>query len=256
MKQIFLLITLFTSLLNAGKISIVAGERCPYYCSADSKDKGFVIDIVEHVFAQYGYKITYTSLLSKEQAIADIREDRYEAIIDVTKKETPELIFAKHPIAYSYDVILVPKYSQWKYQSPSSLNSLKIGAREDYHYGKLIQQHILKHKDNPKKIQLLSGKYAMKHNLKKLRYEKITALVDNQHSLQYFYAKKKKLFPFKAAKKLSPAAIKIAFAPSNYNAQKYAQIFNRGIRKLQGSKEMGLLLKKYGLIEQNIAAPK
>ena len=156
-----------TSLLNAGMISIVAGERCPYYCSKDNRDKGFVIDIAEHVFAQYGYKIKYTSLPSKEQAIAAIRENKYEAIIDVSRKEVPELIYAKEPLAYSYDVILVPKHSKWKYTSPSSLNDLHIGAREDYDYGKLIQKHIQRHKDNPEKVELLSGKYAMKHNLKK-----------------------------------------------------------------------------------------
>lgn len=243
-------------LLKAATITLVADERCPYYCADTAEDKGFIVDIATHVFTQYGYKVKYVTAESPKEAIQGLREKRYDAILGASSKETPDLIFAKCTLAYSYDVILVPKRSKWKYTSPASLNTLTLGVVQDRVYDDAINEHIAKYKEDPTKIKMSEGNYAMKHNLKKLRDEKVTAIIDNQHSLQYFYAKQKKLFPFKVAKKLSPSTIEIAFSPKHYKAEKYAKMFSRGLRKLKGTKEMGLILKKYGLIEKNIQAPK
>lgn len=256
MKHIFLLCILFSMLLKAATITLVSIENCPYYCADTAEDKGFIVDIATHVFTKYGYKVKYVTVESNDEAVQGVREKRYDAILGASSKETPDLIFTKTPLAYSYDVILVPKYSKWRYSSPASLNTLTLGVVKDRVYDDPINEHIAKYKDDPTKVQMTEGRYAMKHNLKKLRYEKVTALIDNQHSLQYFYAQKKKLFPFKVAKKLSPTAIKIAFSPKDYKAGKYAKMFGRGLRKLKGTKEMGLIVKKYGLIEKNIQAPK
>jgi len=256
MKHIFLLFILFSMLLKAATITLIAEENCPYYCTDTAKDKGFVVDIASHVFTELGYKVKYVTAESHEKALEGIREKKYDAILGASPKETPDLIFAKATLSYAYDVILVPKRSKWKYSSPASLNTLTLGVVQDRVYDDPINEHIAKHKEDPTKIQMTEGKYAMKHNLKKLRYEKVNALIDNQHSLQYFYAQQKKLFPFKVAKKLSPTAVKIAFSPTDYKAPEYARKFSRGLRNLKGTKEMALILKKYGLIEKNIKSPK
>jgi ABC-type amino acid transport substrate-binding protein len=173
----------------------------------------------------------------------------------VTPQEAPDLIFARHPLSYTYDTIVVPKHSKWKYKSPASLNSLTLGVIKGRKYDAIINKHIATYKDDNRKVQFAEGKYAGKENLKKLRYEKITALVDNQHKLQYFYHKRKKLFPFKVAKKLSYLPMKIAFSPKDYKAQRRARAFSYELNKLRGSKQMDMILKKYGLIEQNIQPP-
>jgi polar amino acid transport system substrate-binding protein len=243
-------------LLKAATITLVAEEDCPYYCTDTAKEKGFVVDIATHVFSKLGYKVKYKTVESHEEAIQGIREKKYDAILGASPKETPDLVFAKSTLAYSYDVILVPKRSKWKYNSPASLNTLTLGVVQDRVYDDIIHEHIAKYKEDPTKIKMTQGNYAMKHNLKKLRYEKVNALIDNQHSLQYFYAQKKKLFPFKVAKKLTPTAVRIAFSPKDYKAPEYARKFSRGLRNLKGTKEMNLILKKYGLIEKNIQSPK
>lgn len=255
MKQLFLLFILFSTLLKAATITIVADKNCPYYCADNAQDKGFVIDIATHVFTKMGYNVKYITAESQEKAIEDVRTNKYDAIIGATTKEAPGLIFSIYPLAYSYDVILVPKFSKWKYKSPISLDELTLGVIQDHVYDDVINEHIAKYKDDRSKVQMTMGKYASKENLKKLRYDKITALVDNQHSLQYFYAKKKKLFPFKVAKKLNYSKINIAFSPKDYKAQRRAKAFSRQLRKLRGTQQMKSILKKYGLIERNILPP-
>lgn len=255
MKQLFLFFSLLPTLLNAVTITIAAVENCPYNCEENAQDKGFVIDIATHVFSQMDDSVEYITVDSKEKAIEGVRSKKYDALIGITPKEAPDLIFARYPISYAYDVILVPKYSKWKYKSSASLDDLILGVIQDHDYDDVIKDHISKYKDDRSKVQIVGGKYASKDNLKKLRYEKITALVDNQHSLQYFYAKKKKLFPYKVAKKLSYSKINIAFSPKDYKAQKRARTFSRELLKLRGTQEMKSILKKYGLIERNILPP-
>ncbi len=253
MRPIFLL--LVATLLNAATITLVAEKNCPYACAADEKDKGFVIDIASYVFSQMGYKVEYKNIESKEKALEKLRSKEYDALIGISPKEAPDLIFSRYPLAYSYDVIVVPKYSKWKYTSPASLDMLTLGVIDGHTYDSVINNHVLQHKGDNSKVQIIGGKYASKDNLKKLRYDKITALVDNQHALQYYYAKRKKLFPFKVAKKFGYSAIKIAFSPKDYKAKRRARGFSYELNKLRGSQEMQSILKKYGLIERNILPP-
>jgi len=252
LRPLFLLLILLTALLNAATITVVAEKNCPYACADNAKQKGFVIDIVSHIFSQMDYKVEYITADSKEKAIAGLRTKKYDALIGVTSKEAPDLIFARFPLAYTYDTIVVPKHSKWKYKAPQSLNLLTLGVIKGRKYDALINRHIATYKDDNRKVQFAEGKYAGKENLKKLRYEKITALVDNQHKLQYFYHTRKKLFPFKVAKKLGYTPIKIAFSPKDYKAQRRARAFSHEFKKLRGSQQMRMILKQYGLIEQNI----
>ncbi len=253
MRPLFLL--LIAAFLNAATITLVAERNCPYSCVDSGKDKGFVIDIASYVFSQMGYKVEYKNIESKEKALEGLRSKEYDALIGISPKEAPDLIFSRYALAYSHDVIVVPKYSKWKYTSPASLDVLTLGVIDGYDYDDVINDHVLKHKDDKRKVQVVGGKYASKDNLKKLRYDKITALIDNQHRLQYFYAKKKKLFPFKVAKKLNYSEIRIAFSPKDYKAKQRARSFSHELNKLQGSPQMQSILKRYGLIERNILPP-
>ncbi|PHR57061.1 MAG: hypothetical protein COA44_06625 [Arcobacter sp.] len=48
-------------------------------------------------------------------------------------------------MAYSYDVIIIPKDSTWKYIFEDSLNDLILGYLKGYEYEKCISKH---HKNN------------------------------------------------------------------------------------------------------------
>ncbi len=256
MKYIFLLFLLSLVHLQASTLTVTAVQRCPYTCENNSDEQGFLVDIVRHIFKQEGYDLEYTLTPSKQQAIEDVRNHKFDALIGVDRKEATGFIFAKSPLAYSYDVILVPKASKWKYRSESSLNGLILGAVEERSYTKEIDQYIDLHKDNPKKVQLLSGEYALKHNLNKLRFDKITGLIGDRSELRYFYFKQKKPLKFKAAYTYQKQPIQIAFSPTNYKSKKYASIFYKGLQKLKGTPEMKKILDAYGLSETYIQALK
>jgi len=256
MKNIFLFLFLLTSLIKAETITITSDEWCPYNCENKGNKQGFFVDIFTYVFQQYGYKVKYVISDSFTKAIKDVRQNKYDALISTNPEETPDFIFPKLPMTYSYDVILIPKDSSWICESETSLNELTLGVVQGYVYTDPIQRYVENNINDSKKIQMISGNHSMKYNLKKLKHQKITAMIDNYHLIQYHYASKQEPFPFKVAKKMEPYPLYIAFSPKNYKSEKYVEMFDRGYKKLLHTKKMKEILQKYGLSEISIAKPK
>lgn len=256
MKHTILLLLILAGLTHANTITVVTQENCPYICKKDKKNKGFLIDIVTHLFNRAGYKLEYTIASSHEQSVEDVRVHKFDAIIGTTPPETPGFIFPKLPLAYSYDVMIVPKYSKWKYRSPSSLDELTLGLEEGRDYNDAINKHIEKNKDDSSKVQLISGKNVLKHNLRKLRFEKVSATIGDRVMLRHFYFQKRKPFVFKVAHTYQTETVYIAFSPQNYKSKQYAEILYKWQQKLKGTQEIKEILQKYGLSEAYIRPQK
>jgi len=255
MKKIYLFLFLFTAFIKADTITITSDAWCPYNCDEKSEKQGFLVDIFTYIFKQYGYEVEYVVSSSYAKAIKDVRSNKYDALIATTHDETPDFLFPKLPIAYSYDVILIAKDSEWKYTSEESLNELTLGLIKGYIYDEPIQRHISLNRNNPKKIQIISGNHALEYNLKKLQYKKITATIDDQLLIKYNYTSKQDVMPFKIAERMETYPLYIAFSPKNYKSQRYVEMFNRGFKRLLHTKQMEKILQKYNLTEENILKP-
>jgi len=252
MKIFFLLFIVFFSSTYASVIKLIAVNNCPYSCSEDEKDQGFAVDLIREVFKRNGYEISYQSFESHELALENIKEGSSDIMIDVDPVKNRDLIFMKTPLGYQHNVIVTPTYSKWKYTSPESLASLKLAAIEEETYTNEIAKYIEKNRADDSKLIITSGHLARKHNLKSLRFEKITALIDDRIALRYFYFKKHKPFAFKVAYTAPSKAIYIAFSAKSYRSNKYTEILHRGLKRLENSKRAKEIFKKYGLSEAYI----
>lgn len=252
MKLIISLLLVLTVYAHANTITIVAQGNCPYICQNDPDKKGFLIDMVTYIFGKAGYTVNFTASSSQEQAIEDVRIHKVDAIIGISPQEAPGLIFPKSPLVYSYDVMVVPSYSKWKYTSTSSLDDLVLGLEEGRIYKDEINKHIEKNKGNENKVQLTSGSYALKNNLLKLRFEKVSAIIEDRSVLRNFYFEKKKPFAFKVAHTYQTKSIYIAFSPKDYKSKQYAEILYQWQQKLEETPEMKEILKNYGLTQAYI----
>ncbi len=255
-KIILIFIVLIsTNTIKADSITITADEWCPYNCSSTDENKGFMIDLFTLVFNKAGHTVEYLISKSYEKAIINVRNNQYNAIVGVTKEEVPDFIIPETPLAYSHDVIIIAKNSTWEYISEKSLEKVILGGVKNYEYDLPIQRYIDQNKHKKELIQIVSGNRSLEYNLKKLRYQYITALIDNQLAIKYHYAQKNEPFPFKIAKTLEIYSLYIAFSPKNPKSKAYAQILSHGINELRGTKEMAGILKKYGLTEDIIISP-
>jgi len=254
MKILFLFFLLFTA-VHANIIKLIAVDNCPYSCNENEKDQGFTVDLIREVFKRTGYEISYQSFQSYELALENIREGKSDIMIDVDPATNRDLIFLKKPLGYQHNVIVTPTYSKWKYTSPESLASLKLATIAEETYTREIAHYIEKNETDSSRIEVRSGHLARKHNLKDLRFEKITALIDDRIALRYFYFKKHKPFAFKVAYTAPSKAIHIAFSSKSYRSNKYTEILYRGLKKLENSKKIKAIFSKYGLSEAYIRPP-
>lgn len=249
MKFFFFTFLLFLTTTQANIIKLVAVNNCPYACKDKDQNKGFVVDLIKEVFNKSGYKISYQSFENYELALESIKQGKNDIMIDVDPGKNRELIFMKKPLGYKHNVIITPTYSKWKYSSSQSLRLLKLAVIKEERYTDEIAEYITKNSTDETKIVLSSGRFARKSNLKYLRFEKVTALIDDKISLRYFYFKKRKPFTFKIAYTAPSKAIHVAFSAKSYRSNKYAEILYRGLKRLKNSTNMKTILQTYGLDE-------
>ncbi|PHR57062.1 MAG: hypothetical protein COA44_06630 [Arcobacter sp.] len=249
MQYILLFFILLTTSIQASVLNLSAEENCPYACNDQAKDKGFVVDIITQVYKQVGYEVIYTSSKDYKPMLEGLEKGEYDLMIGVSPSKDTKLIYMKKPLGYTHNVIAMPKYSKWTYSSDNDLKELQLAVIKELIYSEALTKHIKKFKRHPSKIQILSGHLARKHNLKKLRFDKVTAIIDDRVSLRYFYFLKKKPFGFKIVHTSESMPIHIAFAPKGYRAKKYATLLYKGLKKLKGSQELKDIMKKYGLSE-------
>ena len=208
--------------------------------------------MVSHVFKKAGYDLTYTSIDSQKDALLAVKEGKFDLLIGVDSQKDKDLIYMKKPLVYTYNVIAVPKYSKWKYESIESLHKLRLAAINELNYDDEIGEYIRKYKYDATKVQMKSGNLARKQNLKRLRFEKVDALIDDRVSLRYFYFKTKKPFAFKIAHTTKPHPIEAAFSPKTYRSKKYSEILYQGLKQLKKSEAIKGIMQKYGLSEAYI----
>jgi len=251
MKYIFALL-FFLSSLTASMIHIVFVPNCPYSCASDTNQKGFLVDTITYIFEKAGYDVVSTFSSSHQEAFTDVKNGKFDLLIDTHLQKEKQLIYMKKPMGYTHNLIVVPKYSKWKYTSVNSLKELHLAAIKELTYNKEINNYLLQYKNNPTKVQIASGHLARKRNLKKLKFDKVNALIDDRVSLRYFYHKTKKPFAFKIAYTSKPKPIEIAFSPKSYRSKKYQELLYKELKRLKGSQKIEEIMQIYGLSEAYI----
>lgn len=252
MKLFLLIYLVFSPFIHANTIRLIAVQDCPYTCESKASNKGFVVDIIEYVYNNSGYDFLYQNSATYEEALKKVRSGEYDLMVGVSNYAKKDLIFMKQPLGYKHNVIAVQKYSKWAYTSSTSLNQLRLAAIKELSYSNEIKKYLDQNQQDTSKLILRSGKLARKHNLKALRFDKVTAIIDDRVALRYFIFKKKKPFAFKIAFTSVSEKIGIAFGTKSYRSQKYVNILYNGLKKMKGSQKLQDIMRKYGLSEAYI----
>jgi len=254
MKHLFLLLFLIVS-AYAKVISVAYLPQCPYTCDTKSNEKGFVLDMLTEAFKKAGYDLEFIQLESNKQGLAELKEGKFDLLVYLGPGKPEGFVYMKKPLGYTSNVMAVQKYSKWRYDSPSSLKKIRLATRSELVYGDdELYNYVKKYKYDPKRVEMRSGHLAQKQNLKRLRFEKVDALIDDRIALRYFYFKSKKPFGFKIAHTSPSNPIEIAFSPKSYRSKKYAELLYKNLKKLRKSPSLKKILKNYGLSETYIAA--
>jgi len=247
MFKFFFLFFIYAQISFSDTITLVADEWCPHNCAEDSKDPGYMIEVAKKIFNKAGHTLVYITGCSWEVAIEKSRNGKYNGIVGAAKGDAPDFIYPKNEIGISQMAFLIHSINAWKYTGIDSLSQVKLGAITSYSYNDEIDTYIQQYKDNPAKVQLVSGNLALYYNMQKLTRGMITTLIDDTAVINYYFKSRNLKNPFKFVNVDAETKSYIAFSPYYLKSQEYATILSDGIDQLRQSGELNTIMKKYGL---------
>lgn len=248
MKFILLTLFLFSVAHSAfSQIRVAREDWCPYTCTNESENHGFVLEIVEHIYKDAGHKLEYTSI-PWPRASKEMKAGRQDMVLATSPYEFPEGIFPQEEIGVYYNYFFTKKETDWHYQNLDSLNRVNIGGVKGYNYLDIMP--FISKNSHTDKVQLLTGSHPTERNIKKLLSNRIDVLIEDINVALYNAYKLGVHDKIKiSGKEGKGIKLYIAFSPVNKNAKSYAKIFDEGIRKLRKSGKLKEILSKYKLTD-------
>ncbi len=139
------------------------------------------------------------------------------------------------------------KESSWNYEGVDSLKKVRLGFLQGNDFGGEAREYIEKNRKNKMLVQPEFRTNWIEMNFKRLSMGRITAVLDEPFTLDYFIKKNNLNNQFRKAGCLASKKMFIAFSPKNPMAEKYAKMFDNGIRELRKSGKFNEILLFYGL---------
>ncbi len=250
MNKIFLFLTflLFISYAHCETIVISADPWLPYTGEQKEGKQGYLIEIAKSIFEPLGIRIEYKTM-PWARSIEQARKGNIQAIAGAYKSDAPDFIFTQRPQGHLKEYFYVLKDNPWRYLNLLSLESIALGVINGYSYGDEIDRYIQKNKDNPKRIQSISGEIALSTNIAKLQKKRIEAFIEGKTVLDYYLKDRNLKIDLIEAGLNTTHDVYIAFSPLNLNSKKYTQLLEEGVQKLRTTGKLKKILDSYGVTD-------
>lgn len=246
----FLACTVFVlsyTFANAEEIKVAADPWCPYTCESNSKQKGFMIEVLEKAFSTKGHKLNYQNL-SWTKAIADTKAGKIHGSVGAAENEQG-LLTNKNSFLETRMCYFVNESDSWKFESIASLENKTLGTIKDYSYGvEALDTYIQKNGTNSKKVDIaIAGSVdPIEANFNKLNANRIQVYVDDENVVAYFLSKNPK-FKVKKAGCHEPSGLFVGFSGTNPESKKWIQDLDLAISEMKKSGEFQKIKSSYGL---------
>ena len=239
----------FTTAIFAGQdgksLSIVADEWCPFNCSKDSLDQGFVIDMTKDILGAAGFSIDY-STQAWTSALDDVKAGRRDAIVGASREEAQGLIMVEEPFGEHKNCFYTRLADPFVYSSVDALAARRIAIAAGYLYGEPLDSYIASNRPNFNRIQMSTGEQPLLINIRKLESRRVDTVIENMQVMDYSL-RKYRISGIRLAGCDAPTPIYMAISPKREDAGKVASMLALGIRKMRQTGKMRELLARYGL---------
>lgn len=249
MMRAYLALLMMISLLtgNAGAaepVRLRADAWCPYNCEPSAEKPGYMVEIMQKIFADEG-GVEY-QLLPWTRAVEEARASRIDAVAGATVADAGGLVFGQESIGLTTNVVIVRRGDKWRYAGPKSLEGKRLAAVLDYSYGGPLDEYIKAHAGDTNRLELAAGDDVTDQNLKKLLAGRVDAVVEDMNVAEFALAAQGMdgLVEMQAIDGGTP--LYIAFAPGANGTARAARL-DAGIKGLRKSGDLSRILARYGL---------
>jgi len=228
-------------------VTLVADEWPPFNATPNAAEEGFLVDVARAVFEKKGIQVSY-KLIPWRRAVELTRAGTYNGLLGASKTDAPDFIFPSEELARNVMSFYVRRDSPWVFNHRSDIEDVSLGVIAGYDYRTWLLDYIEAHRNEPRKIQVMTGRQPLQRNILKLLNNRIDAIVDNEAVILNVARRMGLNDRIKPAGYGSEIAyIYIAFSPKHADSQRYAQLLSEGLVQLRLNGQLASILSKYGL---------
>jgi polar amino acid transport system substrate-binding protein len=204
------------------------------------------VELAKTIFEPQGIKVDY-EIMPWAEALTNARAGKIDGVIGAGTAELEGLKAPEESIGEPRVVMLVRKDNPWVYETPLSLKGKKLGVVDGYSYWDSLDKYIQANKAPA--VMAFKGDTPLADGLRQLKEGKIDAMPETM-AVFVWTVRGMGMSPsdFRIAYTWQNEPIYLAFS-KNEKGERYAKIFDEGMRKLRASGDLAALLKRYGLAE-------
>lgn len=233
---------------TANTLIFQADEWCPYNCSDDAKNKGYIVDILNEVYGKLGYRVVYQTI-NWSRVIRNARLARTHGIIGALKDDAKDFVFPTSSIGNTVIGLWGKSEENIQVDQLSDLAPLNIAIVKGYTYGDELDSYFAEHNERRGKLQITSGGKPLARNIELLKKGRIDAIVEDNAVIQYQLHQQNLTKHISHINDLNSDQIFVAFSPNNPQSPHLAMQLERGMHELRKSGKLERILAKYGLTD-------
>lgn len=230
----------------ASPVILCADVYCPFNCEPNAEQPGYLIELAAAAMASRGETIEYR-IEPWQRAIIETRGGQCDALVGTPFGEPSDLIFPTVEAGMNINVFVTLANSNWRFTDSASLANVVIGGVVDYSYGEPVDSWIANHRQNPARVQLISGETAITQNLSKLAHGRIDAFIEDKMVLQYLAQIERLNSPWRIAGEVSRLPFHIAFSPAKPESAARAKALSDLVVAWRKNGKLKALLQRYHL---------
>lgn len=227
-------------------VLLLADAWPPFNDRPGAAHEGYAVDLARTIFAAHGLEVAY-QLSSWKTAVARARDGQADGVIGASPLDGAGLHFPQQEVARITQSFLVRAGDPWRWRGTASLAGRRLGAIAGYDYQGELNAYLAAHRDDPARVQFVSGDTALEQNLRKLLAGRIDIVLENQASLLWtarqLGAEPQVAF---AGDIDEIAPMYVAFSPDE-RGRELSRWWDEGMVRLRANGGLARILADYGL---------
>lgn len=247
-KKCFVLMLLlaFCAAAYAGEeLTVRADLWMPYNGDPDSDKPGYAIEIIRAICEPQSISVKYQTM-AWNRAIEEAKAGKYDCLVGASKEDATGFIFPAEKMGVMTTEFFVKAGNEKKVADIDSLKGLKIGIIADYAYNAELDKYIAENKADDTKIFVSTGEKALNRLIDMVEAGRIDGFIENPLVIAN---NERKAAVVSAGQIGSSLDLYFAFSPILPSSQKYADLYDKGIKELRTSGKLKEILNKYSVAD-------
>jgi polar amino acid transport system substrate-binding protein len=231
------------------RLIVAADEWCPYNCTPGSAEPGYLIEVLEAVFAPLGVRVEYRTMPWK-RALLSTQRGAIDAAVGAVRGNYADNIIGEQSLGLDETILIVRRGEAFTYAAPQSLDGKALGVIADYTYDNHgpLDKYLEARRSSAQDIYVIHQDKPLTSLFAMLASGRIDAFPENRYVAAYAAAQLGYAERVREVETGSADEIFVAFTP-NEEGRRNLELFEAGVERLKASGRLAEILARYSIRE-------